>query len=298
MAAFIRFDVQCISPAGLHTMAYKQWGDRDNPRVLVCVHGVTRVSDDFDDLAAALSGRYRVVCPDVVGRGRSGRLQNPMLYQIPQYVSDMVTLLARLDVESVDWFGTSMGGLIGMTLASLENSPIRRLILNDIGPALNPAAMARIGDYIGADVRFDTFEEGLHYIRSVSAPFGPHTDAQWRKMTSDVLRQNEDGQWVRHYDLGIAVPFKAAAAQSSQHSEAALWAAYDAIRCPTLLVRGESSDLLSRETAEEMTRRGPRATLAEIPGVGHAPMFMQPEQIALAESFLLEPSANFTGTRT
>ena len=283
--------VQCISAAGLHRMAYKEWGAPDNPDVLVCVHGVTRVSDDFDDLARALADRYRVICPDVVGRGRSGRLRNPELYVVPQYVSDMVTLLARVlasgERQKVDWVGTSMGGLIGMGLASLPDSPIQRLVLNDIGPVLDPVALNRIGDYIGQDLRFPTFEEGARFVREVSQPFGPHTDAQWDKMARDVLRQDADGEWVRHYDMGLALPFRAATPESVAADGKMLWAAYDAIRCPTLVVRGELSDLLSRETAHEMTQRGPRAQLAQIAGVGHAPMLMQDDQIALVRQFLL-----------
>ncbi|NDP57838.1 MAG: alpha/beta hydrolase [Oxalobacteraceae bacterium] len=279
--------VQCLSPTGLHRMAYKEWGDPLNPRVLVCVHGVTRVSDDFDQLAAALSDTWRVVCPDIVGRGRSGRLLDPRNYQLPQYVADIVTLLARLDAGTVDWFGTSMGGLIGLGLAGLPDNPVHRLILNDIGPTLNPAALARIGDYIGQDMRFASFEEGAGYIKSISLPFGPHSDAQWRKLASDVLRQNAEGQWVRHYDLALAVPFKNATEESTLQGEALLWHAYDAVRCPTLLVRGAQSDLLTPATAQEMTQRGPKARLVELDGIGHAPTFVQPDQIALAREFLL-----------
>lgn len=288
--------VQCISPAGLHRMAYQEWGDPANPKVLVCVHGVTRVSDDFDDLARALADTYCVVCPDVVGRGRSGRLPNPDLYRVPQYVSDMVTLLARVlaegeahgEVQKVAWFGTSMGGLIGMGLASLPDSPIGRLVLNDIGPVLDPAALRRIGDYIGQDVRFGSFAEGARFVRDVSASFGPHSDAQWEKMARDVLRQEADGSWVRHYDLALAQPFRAATPESVAADEHMLWAAYDAIACPTLVVRGAESDLLSHATAQAMTQRGPRARLVEIAGVGHAPTFVHDDQIAIAREFLLE----------
>jgi len=279
--------VQCISPAGLHTMAYKEWGDPQNMNVLVCVHGVTRVSDDFDIMARAFADTYRVVCPDVVGRGRSGRLQNPLYYVIPQYVSDMVTLLARLDAQSVDWFGTSMGGLIGIGLASLPDNPIRRLVLNDIGPSINAAALARIGEYIGQDIRFETFDEALLYIRTISATFGPHTDEQWHKLAADVLLQDKNGKWMRHYDLNLAVPFKTMTPEAASMGEAALWAAYDAITCPTLLVRGQQSDLLLPEVAQAMTQRGPMAQLVEISGVGHAPTFMHAQQIKLAEDFLL-----------
>jgi pimeloyl-ACP methyl ester carboxylesterase len=282
--------VQCSSPAGLHRMAYKEWGDPANPRVLVCVHGVTRVADDFDALARALSGRYRVVCPDVAGRGRSERLRDPGLYTVPQYVADMVTLIARVtandEAGTVHWVGTSMGGLIGMVLASLEGSPIRRLVLNDIGPVLDPAAMARIGEYIGQDMRFPSFEEGARFVREVSSSFGPHSDEEWRKLASDVLVQEPNGEWVRHYDIKLAGPFAAITPQQAEQDQAALWAAFDAIACPTLLIRGELSDLLSRETAEEMTRRGPKPQLAEIAGVGHAPTLMHAQQIAIVRDFL------------
>lgn len=279
--------VQCLSPAGLHRMAYKEWGDPRNPNVLVCVHGVTRVSGDFDELARALCDNYRVVCPDVVGRGRSGWLRDPKYYQLPQYVADMVTLLARLDAKKVDWFGTSMGGLIGIGLASLPDNPIRKLVLNDVGPALNFSALARISGYIGEAIKFSTFEEAANYIRAISGTFGSHSDAQWRKIAADVLQQDKDGLWIRHYDLGLAAPIKAATPESTRQAEAMLWAAYDAIACPTLLVRGAESDLLTHEVAQAMTRRGPKARLVELAGVGHAPTFMQTDQITIAKEFLL-----------
>lgn len=281
--------VQCASPAGLHRVAYKEWGDPANPRVLVCVHGITRVSDDFDALALALSQRYRVVCPDIVGRGRSSHLSDPAFYTVEQYVADMVTLLARVTLEGtpqVDWFGTSMGGLIGMLLASYQDSPVRRLVLNDIGPVLDGAAMQRIGQYLGQELSFPSFEAGLAYVKLVSASFGPHDQQQWRKLAADVLRQGDDGRWYRHYDLRLAQPFLAISAERAKSDQARLWAAYDAIVCPTLLVRGEHSDLLSRETAQQMRMRGPHAQLVEIAGVGHAPTFVQADQIAIASEFL------------
>lgn len=287
MSQFQVKTVECLSPAGLHNMAYKEWGDPKNPEVLLCVHGVTRVSDDFDALATAMADRYRVICPDVVGRGRSSWLTNPQFYQLPQYVSDMVTLIARLDVKQVDWFGTSMGGLIGMGVAALKDNPIRKMMLNDIGPTINFAALMRIAEYMGKEVRFPTFEAGVDYIRTIAAPFGPHSDEQWRKLAGDVLRQQKDGQWSRHYDPAIAQAFSTFTEENAAQSEAALWAIYDAIQCPVLLVRGSESDLLSRETADLMTQRGPRAALTELAGIGHAPTFMQPEQIALARDFFI-----------
>jgi pimeloyl-ACP methyl ester carboxylesterase len=283
--------VQCLSLAGLHRMSYKEWGDENNPKVLVCVHGVTRVADDFDSMAQALASDYRVIAPDIVGRGRSDWLKNPQLYRIPQYVSDIVTLLARVlpdgEGQSVDWFGTSMGGLIGLGLASLPGNPIRKLVLNDIGPVLAPMALQRIGDYIGQDLRFDSFEAGAKFIRDVSLTFGQHTEEEWHKLATDVLRQDKDGKWVRHYDMGLALPFRSATPESAEADEAMLWAAYDAIQCPTLLIRGAVSDLLSPETAAVMTQRGPKATLVEIPGVGHAPTFIHDDQIAIVKKFLL-----------
>jgi pimeloyl-ACP methyl ester carboxylesterase len=280
--------VQCLSPSGLHRIAYKQWGDPENRKLLVCVHGLTRVADDFDRLASALADEYRVICPDIVGRGRSDRLRNPGHYQIPQYVSDMVALLARADADTVHWVGTSMGGLIGISLAALEHSPIGKLVLNDVGPALNAAAVKRIGAYVGQDLRFASFEEGARYIREISAPFGPHSDDEWRKLALDVLRQDAAGKWLRHHDLGIAQIFNAISDDSAQQAENLLWHAYDAISCPTLVVRGAESDLLLPATAQAMTARGPKARLVEVPGVGHAPTLVHDDQIAIVKQFLLE----------
>ena len=280
--------VQCLSPAGLHSMAYREWGEADNPQVLVCVHGVTRVSDDFDHLAEALSDRYRVICPDVVGRGRSSWLKNPQYYAVPQYVSDMVTLLARLDVPQVDWFGTSMGALIGMGLAALPDAPVRKMIMNDVGPNLNFTALMRIGEYIAKEVRFSSFEQGRDYIRTIAASFGPHTDEEWNKLARDVLREDADGQWRRHYDPALALGFNGLTEANVKQNEQALWAAYDAITCPVLLVRGSESDLLTTDTAFQMTQRGPLAELVELPGIGHAPTFMHADQIAIARRYLLD----------
>lgn len=282
--------VRCLSPAGLHSMAYTEWGEPANPRVLICVHGLTRVGRDFDRLARALADRYRVVCPDVVGRGRSDWLRDPQHYHVAQYVADMVTLIARLGVESVHWVGTSMGGLIGIMLAGQPGSPIAKLVINDVGPTLDAAALARIGEYLGKPVRFTDLEQAVDYIAAISAPFGLRTRDEWREITETVVRPIRDQQgdgWVLHYDPRVAVPFRAVTPESAAVGEAAMWKLYDAIACPTLLVRGEFSDLLTRETARAMTQRGPRAKLVEIAGVGHAPMFMHDGQIAVVRDFLL-----------
>ena len=276
-------NVQCVSPSGIHRMAYTEWGAPDNPRVLICVHGLTRNGRDFDRLAAAMAQHYRVICPDVVGRGQSGRLRNPTNYAIPQYVADMVTLIARLNVESVHWVGTSMGGLIGMALASMEGTPIRKMLLNDVGPLITLESLQRIANYVGTDPTWATFEEALSFVKLVSAPFGQLTEADWFHLTEHSISQRSDGRWGFLYDPEIATPFKA----TFGDKDIDLWPVYDLIKCPTLVMRGADSDLLRRETWQEMGERGPRAKLAEIQGVGHAPMFMTDEQISLARDFLL-----------
>jgi pimeloyl-ACP methyl ester carboxylesterase len=276
--------VQCASARGLHRIAYLEWGDPRNRDVLVCVHGLTRSSRDFDELARALCTQFRVVCPDIAGRGDSDRLPDAKLYAVPQYVADMVTLIARLDVEAVNWIGTSMGGLIGMALAAQAQSPIARLVLNDAGPVVSRVSLERIAGYLGTRMQFQSLEEADAYMRVISAPFGPHSDAQWRFLTETWLRRNDDGTWRAHYDPRIAEAFRAAMPEKDLE----LWPAYDAIRCPTLVIRGETSDLLSRTTTDEMRVRGPKARVVEIRGVGHAPTLMHPDQIALVRDFLLE----------
>jgi pimeloyl-ACP methyl ester carboxylesterase len=276
--------VRCASPRGLHRIAYHEWGDPRAGRALVCVHGLTRCARDFDALAAALAEHYRIVCPDIAGRGDSDWLADPMLYQLPQYVSDMVTLIARLDVERVHWVGTSMGALIGMALASMQGSPVARLVVNDAGPVITRASLERIAAYVGGAPVFPTVEAAEQYVRAVSAPFGPHSDAQWRFLTEVVLRPNPEGGFRMHYDPKIAEPFRA----SLPEKDLELWPIWDAIGCPTLVLRGEHSDLLARETCRQMAERGPKARVVEIPGIGHAPTLMFEEQIALVREFLLE----------
>lgn len=280
--------VQCLDARGLHRMAYWEWGDAANPRVLVCAHGLARQGRDFDVLAGAMSAEYRVICPDVVGRGRSDALADPQGYQIPAYVADMVTLLARLDAQTVHWVGTSMGGLIGLGLASLPQSPIGRLVLNDVGPTIQYEALVRIGTYLGMPLRWATVDEAANYLLSISASFGPHTAEQWLALSRPMLKADGDG-FVLHYDPNIAVPFRAITPELAAAGEALTWRAYDAIGCPTLLLRGARSDLLSRETAQAMTQRGPKARLHEFAGVGHAPTLVADEQIAVVREFLLSP---------
>jgi pimeloyl-ACP methyl ester carboxylesterase len=280
--------VQCLDTRGLHRLAYWEWGDAANPKVLVCVHGLTRQGRDFDTLARALCQHYRVVCPDVAGRGRSDWLADPMGYQIVSYVSDMVTLLARLNAQTLHWVGTSMGGLIGIGMASLATSPVQRLVLNDVGPTIQVQALQRIGAYLGLPLRWDRVEAAAAYMLSISKGFGPHTEQQWLELTRPMLRP--DGSGFRpHYDPSIALPFRSVTPQAAEAGQTQLWRSYDAISCPTLLLRGADSDLLSRETAQAMTQRGPRATLREFEGVGHAPMLVAADQVDAVQRFLLSP---------
>lgn len=279
--------VQCLDPRGLHRMAYWEWGDPGNPRVLVCVHGLARQGRDFDTLAQALCQHYRVVCPDVVGRGRSDWLRDATGYQIPAYVADMVTLLARLNAKTLHWVGTSMGGLIGLGLAALPDTPIERLVLNDVGPTIEPVALQRIGTYLGQPAHWASEEQAADALWAISQSFGPHTREQWLALSRPQLRPDGAG-FKPHYDPGIALPFRAVTPELARAGEAMLWASYDAIRCPTLLLRGAGSDLLTRATAQAMAQRGPRARVHEFPGVGHAPTLVAPDQVAVVRDFLLE----------
>ena len=279
-----RRSVLCASPAGLHRMAYREWGDPRNRDVLVCVHGLTRSGRDFDELARSLCSQWRVVCPDVAGRGDSDRLSDAKLYTWAQYVADMVTLIARLDVEAVNWLGTSMGGFVGMALAAQAGSPVKKLILNDAGAVIPRASLERIGSYVGQAPSFRTLEEAEQYVRKISAPFGPHTDAQWRFLAECWVRRNDDGTWRPHYDPRIAEAYR----NTMPQKDLEVWHVYDAVRCPTLLIRGGDSDVVPRATAAEMARRGPKAKVVEVSGVGHAPTLLNPDQIALVRDFLLE----------
>ena len=280
--ASARRSVWCAGPIGLHRLSYLEWGERSNPQVVLCVHGLTRNACDFDVLAGALCGDYRVIAPDLPGRGESDWLPDPKQYVVPMYLADMVTLIARLDAEAVHWVGTSLGGLVGMALAALPNAPVRSMVLNDVGPVLGAAAITRIASFAGKGHDFDSVDAAVQYMRTVAAPFGPHSDPQWRSLTEPMLRPRPGGGWRLHYDPAIAASFPAEA----QESDITLWPLYDAIRCPTLLLRGAVSDLLSSQTVEEMRQRGPTLEVVEFAGVGHAPTLMHEDQVGAVREFL------------
>ena len=280
--------VMCLGTRGFHRMQYVEWGDAAAGRVVLCVHGLTRNGRDFDTLAQALP-EFRVVCPDVVGRGGSDWLPAKPDYGYQQYCADMTVLLARVTATAggkaprIYWVGTSMGGILGMLLAASPNTPIERLVVNDVGAHIPAASLERLGTYVGKDPRFKTDREVEAYLRIVCAPFGPLTDAQWRHLTQHSAKQHADGSWGLSYDPGIGIPFQ----KEGPLEDVDLWRPYDAIGCPTLLLRGAQSDLLLPDTAAQMTQRGPRARLVVFEGIGHAPMLMADDQIAAVRDFLL-----------
>jgi pimeloyl-ACP methyl ester carboxylesterase len=293
--------VTCPHPEGQHRMAYWRWGDPLARHVVVCAHGLTRQGRDFDRLAQALVARstepLQVICPDVAGRGRSEWLSDPMAYQIPQYAADMLALLAQLrapcqaDWTGLDWVGTSMGGLIGMVLAGQPGlplpAPIRRLVLNDVGPAIAWAAVERMQKYVGQYGQYRNLDEAAAAMWALSDGFGPVPADVWRDMSSHMLRPAADGAVTLHYDPAIGVPVRALTPEAAAVGEATLWSLYDQIQATTLLIRGADSDLLAPETALAMTERGPRARLDTWPGFGHAPTLTGDTQIDVVADFLL-----------
>jgi pimeloyl-ACP methyl ester carboxylesterase len=271
---------------GGRRIAYVEWGE-PGARTLVCVHGLTRCARDFDFLAPEMARHgYRVICPDVAGRGDSDWLAEPMDYAVPTYAKDMLMLMADQNLESVHWVGTSLGGLVGMAIAAMPESPVERLVLNEVGPVVKLAALQRIAAYVGKWPPLPDIEAAERYVRTISTPFGPHTDAEWRFLTEHVVRRNPDGSLRMHYDPAIAVPFST----DPPKGDLELWKLYDDIRCPTLVLRGEQSDMLARDTLVDMRSRGPRAKVVEIPGVGHAPTLIHADQIAIVRDFLLGAS--------
>jgi pimeloyl-ACP methyl ester carboxylesterase len=270
-----------LSQAGFHRNTYWEWPSaRSGSDTLIAVHGLTRNGRDFDGVAGALAEDFRVICPDVVGRGRSERLRDGALYGYPQYLADAAALIARLDVEEVDWLGTSMGGLIGLMLAAQPGTPIRRLILNDVGPFVPKAALERIGGYVGNDPWFESMDELEGYLRRVHAPFGPLTDIEWTHLALWSAQSQPDGGFRLAYDPAIARAF------APPLNDVDLWSLWDRVACPVLVIRGGLSDLLLRETAVEMVRRKPDTELIEFPDCGHAPALFAADQIAAIRNWL------------
>jgi len=277
-----------LGPAGFHTLAYNEWGNFNADKTCICVHGLTRNSRDFDWLAASLAqtGDRRIVCPDIVGRGDSDYLPPVSIhaYGYPQYISDSTALLAHLKAEAVDWIGTSMGGLIGMFLAAYPHTPIKSLVLNDIGPFIPKAAIKKLQSYVGNDLMFPTLWAVEEYLRGIHAPFGILTDEQWRHMALHTARKTSNG-YTLAYDPSIGKALRSVEAQDID-----LWTIWDQIICPILIIRGAESDLLLPHTVEEMRKRGPGrkglVTVIEIKEAGHAPGLRAPDQINAIQNWL------------
>lgn len=284
-------------------MAWWSWGDASAGHVVVCVHGLTRQGRDFDRLARALieqtKGHIHIVCPDIAGRGQSDWLPQPAFYQAPQYAADLMVLLDQLHrcspIRALDWVGTSMGGLIGMLLAGQPQlplpSPLRRLVLNDVGPAISWTSVQRMQEFVGRFGRFASLGEAAAELRRLSSGFGPVPEDIWLELSSHMLRQLPDGGFTLHYDPAIGEPIRALSPEAAEAAEALVWGLYDQIRAKVLLIRGQQSDLLTEDTALTMTRRGPHAQLVQWPDVGHAPTLTDPWHIEVVASYLLSPQA-------
>jgi pimeloyl-ACP methyl ester carboxylesterase len=268
------------SLGGFHRVAYTEWGRTSAQPPVICVHGLARNGRDFDYLARALEADRQVFCPDIAGRGRSDWLASPAYYNYPQYLSDMTTLIARTGGEQIDWVGTSMGGIIGMLLAAEANTPIRRLVMNDIGPFMPLSALKHIADYVGKNPAFDSVDEVEKYLREIYASFGDLSDENWRHLARYGTRPVLDGKLGLAYDPAIAQALLAV------DQDIDLWSIYDRVRCPVLSLHGLKSYILATPVAQEMTERGPRAELREFPKIGHAPALMDPTQIAIIADFL------------
>ena len=271
---------------GALRIAWLEHGDPENPNVVLCVHGLTRNAHDFDMLADDLAKDRRVLAVDVVGRGRSSWLADPLGYEVSHYARHILAWLDGLGIDRVDWIGTSMGGLIALAAAERRPEIFRSLLLNDIGPFVPQSAMAMIRDYLGLDLSFDSVDEIEAHLRLIHAPFGPLTDDQWAHLAEHSAARR-DHAWRLHYDPAIREPFAVVA-----DSDIDVWPLYDALSCPTLVLRGAESLLLDDATANTMVERGPRARLVEFAGVGHAPALMAEDQIAVVRRFIEAQSPN------
>ena len=273
--------VQCLGRKKFHRLSYTEWGSPEATRTLICVHGLTRNGRDFDVLASALEDDYRIICPDIAGRGKSDWLQSGAEYLNSNYLADLATLLAKVGVCEVDWLGTSMGGILGMLMAAVSGNPIKRLIVNDVGPFLPKTALERIASYTGNAPEFESLEALEVYLRDVHATFGNLTDGQWRHMAETSYHEFEGGKLALAYDPAIGDNLR-----TGPLDDVNMWSFWDAIQCPTLVIRGETSDLLRKEHANAMTARGPKAELVEVPNCGHAPALMAADQIAVVRDWL------------
>ncbi len=262
---------------------FVEWGRKGAPN-LILWHGLARTCRDFDELAFALAETYHIYCPDTIGRGLSQWSPDPdNEYCSAFYARIAQALVDQLGIDRMRWLGTSMGGAIGTHAAATTlKGRISHLVLNDNGPILNPAAINRIKTYAGNPPEFNMVTELEAYFRTIYAPYGWQSDAQWRRMTETSVRRLPSGKITTHYDPAMVRQF------ILHPKDYDSWDAYDTLDMPTLVLRGETSDLLLSETTQEMAQRGPRARIATVPKCGHAPALNVPEQIELVREFLAE----------
>ncbi len=262
-----------------HRIACRVWGKPEAGRAVVCVHGLTRNAGDFDVLAQALSADHYVICPDMPGRGQSEWLSRSQDYNYGTYVSDMIALLAKLDVAQVDWIGTSMGGVVGMQLAAFAGSPIRRLVLNDVGPFTSAAVLGGIRQSAGEQPVFEDMAAATRYFRARYASVGPLSDAQWHKLTADSVRATPGGL-TPNFDPAIAT------ALPEIKGDVEMWPLWSRIACPVLVLRGGASQVLTAETQERMQASHPGTRAILVPEAGHAPALVAEDQVRAIRDWL------------
>lgn len=267
--------VQCINSKGFHTVVYQDWGPLDSKETVFCLHGLTRNSRDFDVLAHALGKTRRVICPDTAGRGKSDWLPNHEDYQLQQYNVDLTVLAAAIGVREFDIVGTSLGGMMGMTLAALRNSPVRRLVINDIAPEVPHSALSRLSSYLHLDPSFKSLAEVEAHLRKTLAPFHPMTDEDWTHCAATSAVKTQDGYKLA-FDPDISNTY---ARRYWYMMYFNLWKYWARIKCPVLILRGEQSDFLTEQLLDRMLRKLPHADVVEFPGAGHTPTLNAPEQI-------------------
>lgn len=274
--------VRSINPKGFHRIAYHSWGAESEARAAICVHGLTRHGGDFDPLAQVLARRQRVICPDLVGRGASDWLPDASDYHVPQYNCDLVTLMAATGCTEADWIGTSLGGLCGIMLAGMPNTPIRRLIINDVAPEVPLPALRRVSTYLSTRLRFADFDEANAHLRQVYAGFGPMNDDDWHHMARTSVYRDKDGSYAPHFDPDIGANFR----NYWLTYRFNLWSYWRKITCPILIIRGSNSDFLTPELLDRMRQYQPSACVHECDGVGHTPTLNCPEQIEPIRAWL------------
>lgn len=275
-------DVRAINPKGFHTVACHLWGHSRALRPVICVHGLTRHSGDFDELATALAKNRRVVCPDLVGRGASDWLPDPGGYHVPQYNCDLTTVLAATECPEVDWIGTSLGGLCGIVMAGMPNTPIRRLVINDVAPEVPLAALRRVSAYLSEPLSFPDYEAVEAHLREVYAGFGPMSDSDWRDMARTDVYRGDDGLYAPHFDPGIGANFR----RYWLLHRFNVWSYWKSISCPIMIIRGTESDFLTPELLGRMIEHQPDAQVHEVRGVGHAPILNSETLIAPIQAWL------------